>query len=44
VGIPLNIVIALGVAIIALPGLATMFKKMIDLMMQDIWRLLYMMA
>jgi flagellar biosynthetic protein FliR len=44
VGIPLNIVIGLGVAIIALPGLAEMFKKMIDLMMQDIWRLLYMMA
>lgn len=44
VGIPLNIMIALGVAIIALPGLAAMFKKMVDLMMQDIWRLLYMMA
>jgi flagellar biosynthesis protein FliR len=44
VGIPLNIVIAFGVAIIALPSLAAMFKKMIDLMMQDIWRLMYMMA
>jgi flagellar biosynthesis protein FliR len=44
VGIPLNIVIAFGVAIIALPGLGVMFKKMIDLMMLDIWRLLYMMA
>ena len=44
VGIPLNIVIALSTAIIVLPGLATMFKKMIDLMMQDIWKLLYLMA
>jgi flagellar biosynthetic protein FliR len=44
VGIPLNIVIAFGVAMIALPGLAAMFKKMIDFMMQDIWRLVYMMA
>jgi len=37
-------VIALSTAIIVLPGLATMFKKMIDLMMQDIWKLLYLMA
>jgi flagellar biosynthesis protein FliR len=44
VGIPLNIVIAFGVAILALPGLAVMFKKMIGLMMEDVWRLLYMMA
>jgi flagellar biosynthesis protein FliR len=44
VGIPLNIVIAFGVAIITLPGLAIMFKKMIVLMMHDVWRLLYMMA
>ena len=44
VGIPLNIVIGFGVAIIALPGLGVMFKKMIDLMMQDIWRLIYLMA
>ncbi len=44
VGIPLNIVIAFGVAVIALPGLAIMFKKMIGMMMLDIWRLLYIMA
>jgi flagellar biosynthesis protein FliR len=44
VGIPLNIIIAFSVAIIALPGLGVMFKKMVDLMMQDIWRLLYIMA
>jgi flagellar biosynthesis protein FliR len=44
VGIPLNIVIGFGVAIIALPGLGVMFKKMIDLMMLDIWRLIYLMA
>lgn len=44
VGIPLNIVVAFGVAIIAMPGLAAMFKKMIDQMVQDIWRLMYMMA
>jgi flagellar biosynthesis protein FliR len=44
VGIPLNIVIAFSVAIIALPGLGVMFKKMIDLMMRDIWRLLYIMS
>ena len=44
VGVPLNIIIGLGVAIIALPGLGVMFKKMVGMMMQDIWRLLYMMS
>jgi flagellar biosynthetic protein FliR len=44
VGIPLNIGIALGVMIIALPEVARMFKEMVDLMMQDIWRLIYLMA
>ncbi len=44
VGIPLNIIIAFGVAAIALPGLGLMFKKMIGLMMHDIWRLMFMMA
>jgi flagellar biosynthetic protein FliR len=44
VGIPLNIIIAFGVAIIVLPGLGVMFRKMIDMMMRDIWRLLYIMS
>jgi flagellar biosynthesis protein FliR len=44
VGIPLNIIIALNVMIIAMPGLATMFKRMIDIMVQDVWRLIYIMA
>jgi flagellar biosynthesis protein FliR len=44
VGMPLNIAIGFYVAIIALPGLSILFKKMIDLMMQDIWRLMYLMA
>jgi flagellar biosynthetic protein FliR len=44
VGIPLNIIIAFSVTVIVFPGLATMFKKMIDMMTQDIWRLIYMMA
>jgi flagellar biosynthesis protein FliR len=44
VGIPLNIAIGFSVAIIALPGLSIMFKRMIDLMLQDIWRLMYLMA
>jgi flagellar biosynthetic protein FliR len=44
VGIPLNITIGLGVTIIVLPEMAKMFKEMVNLMMQDIWRLIYMMA
>jgi flagellar biosynthetic protein FliR len=44
VGIPLNIAIAFGTAIIALPNLVVMFKGIVDRLFQDIWRLLYMMA
>jgi flagellar biosynthesis protein FliR len=44
VGIPLNIAVAFGTAIIVLPGLVILFKGIVDKLMQDIWRLLYMMA
>ena len=44
VGIPLNIAIAFGTAIIVLPDLVVLFKDIFDRLVQDIWRLLYMMA
>jgi flagellar biosynthesis protein FliR len=44
VGIPLNIAVAFGTAIIVLPGLVTLFKGVLDRLVQDIWRLLYLMA
>jgi flagellar biosynthetic protein FliR len=44
VGIPLNIAVAFITAIIVLPNLITLFKGIMDRLIQDIWRLLYMMA
>ncbi len=44
VGVPLNIVVAFCVLIIVLPNLATLFKSVFENMMQDIWKLLYLMA
>lgn len=44
VGLPLKIVVGLGTAIIVLPMLASLFRSMIEALMQDIWRLLYLMA
>ena len=44
VGIPLNITIGIGVTIVVLPEMSRMFREMVTLMMQDIWRLIYLMA
>jgi flagellar biosynthesis protein FliR len=44
VGIPLNIGIAFGTAIIVFPSLVVLFRGILDRLVQDIWRLLYMMA
>jgi flagellar biosynthesis protein FliR len=44
VGIPLNIAVAFGTAVIVLPSLVVLFKGIVDKLMQDIWRLLYIMA
>jgi flagellar biosynthesis protein FliR len=44
VGIPLNIAVAFGTAMLVLPNLVTLFKGVVDNLMQDIWRLLYLMA
>jgi len=44
VGLPLKILVGLGTACIVLPVLATLFRHMVEALIQDIWRLLYMMA
>jgi flagellar biosynthetic protein FliR len=44
VGIPLNIAVAFMTAIITLPALVALFKGVVDRLVQDIWRLLYLMA
>jgi flagellar biosynthetic protein FliR len=44
VGMPLKIVVGLISMIIVLPSLTNLFKKMFELLIQDIWRLLYLMA
>lgn len=44
VGLPLKIVLGLGVAIISLPLLAQLFKQTVEALVQDIWKLLYLMA
>jgi flagellar biosynthetic protein FliR len=44
VGMPLKIVIGLWTAILALPMLASLFKRVVEVLVQDIWRLLYLMA
>ena len=44
VGMPLKIVLGLGVMMIVLPNLARLFKQTIELLMQDIWKLLYLLA
>jgi len=44
VGIPLNIAVAFGTAIIVLPNFVVLFKGIVDRLVQDIWRLLYIMA
>ncbi len=44
VGMPLKIGIGLWVMIIVLPMLGTLFKQTVEVLMQDIWKLLYLMA
>ncbi|MBD3345476.1 MAG: flagellar type III secretion system protein FliR [Chitinivibrionales bacterium] len=44
VGLPLKIGVGLVSMIVALPMLTTVFKKMFDALMQDLWKLLYLMA
>ncbi len=44
VGMPLKIVLGLGTMIVVLPMLATLFKKSYEILIQDLWRLLYLMA
>jgi flagellar biosynthetic protein FliR len=44
VGLPLKILVGLGIMIIALPMLANLFKQTFEILVQDIWRLLYLMA
>lgn len=44
VGMPLKIVVGLGAAVLSLPMLITLFKFTVEGLVQDIWRLLYLMA
>ena len=44
VGMPLKIIVGLGATILALPMLSVLFRKTVELLIQDIWRLLYLMA
>ncbi|NLG18284.1 MAG: flagellar type III secretion system protein FliR [Fibrobacter sp.] len=44
VGLPLKIAVGLGSAIIVLPLLASFFQRMVEALIQDIWKLLYLMS
>lgn len=44
VGMPLKIFIGLMTTILVLPMLASLFQKTVEALIQDIWRLLYLMA
>lgn len=44
VGMPLKIIVGIGATILALPMLSVLFRKTVELLIQDIWRLLYLMA
>lgn len=44
VGVPVSIAVGMGTAVIVLPMLAVMFRQMVDLTVNDIWKLLYLMA
>ena len=44
VGMPLKIGIGLGTAILVLPMLMTLFRATVEKLVQDIWRLLFLMA
>jgi len=44
VGMPLKIAIGLGTTILVLPMLASLFKNVVEVLIQDIWRILFLMA
>jgi len=44
VGLPLKIALGLVTTVIVLPMLASLFRRMTDALIQDIWKLLYMMS
>ncbi|MDR3012487.1 MAG: flagellar type III secretion system protein FliR [Chitinispirillales bacterium] len=44
VGLPLKIMVGIGTMIIVLPMLASLFRRMTDGIIQDIWKLLHMMS
>ncbi|MFP4013677.1 MAG: flagellar biosynthetic protein FliR [Chitinispirillaceae bacterium] len=44
VGLPLKIFVGIGTTIIVLPMLATLFRRMVEALVQDIWKLLYLMS
>lgn len=44
VGLPLKIGVGFGTTIIVLPLLADLFRRMVNVLMTDIWKLLYLMA
>jgi flagellar biosynthetic protein FliR len=44
VGLPLKIVVGLGTAVIVLPLLGTLFRKIFEGLIKDIWAVLYIMA
>ena len=44
VGLPLKIGLGITTLLIVLPGLAVLFRSMVEMLIRDIWRLLYMLA
>jgi flagellar biosynthetic protein FliR len=44
VGMPLKILVGISATIFALPMLSVLFRKAVEILIQDIWRLLYLMA
>jgi flagellar biosynthetic protein FliR len=44
VGLPLKICIGMGTMLVVLPMLASLFRKMAEWIIQDIWKLLYLMS
>ena len=44
VGLPLKIFVGIGTMLIVLPMLASLFRRMVEGIIQDIWKLLYLMS
>jgi flagellar biosynthesis protein FliR len=44
VGLPLKILVGIAVTVIVFPMLGTLFKKIFEGLIQDIWSVLYLMA